>query len=149
VNYGPAARKYVWCALFVVLFTLFADAQLNRYIATAERQAVTDAEWDRILFFGQIKWALLFLDALMVAFPLFLTPSILLVGAVILAASSLTAFVRMAAPSGLFVSYRVIGIFFAFAGINILLLFQPQLLYEKWSLPRTKTEEPTPTISDD
>jgi hypothetical protein len=39
VNYGPGARKYVWCALFVVIFTLSADALLNRYIATAERQA--------------------------------------------------------------------------------------------------------------
>jgi len=37
-------------------------------------------------------------------------------------------------PSGLAIPYAVLGMFFAFAGISILLLFQPQLLSEKWNV---------------
>jgi hypothetical protein len=145
VNYGPSARRYLWTALGVVVLTIFANVALNGFIATAERQAITDAELNRIVFFGQLKWSLLFLDALIAALQLYLTPPILLVGAIILGTSSLAAFFSEGVPSGLFVSYGVLGIFFAFAGISILLLFEPQLLYEKWNLPSGDTKETTPT----
>jgi hypothetical protein len=123
------AARYMWVALFTALLTLLANQWLNGYIATAERQTVTDAEWNRIVFFGQVKWGFLFLDGLIAALELFLTPLILRVGGIILAVSAVVGFTSMGVPSGLGVSYGVLGIFVAFFGICILLLFYPHLLY--------------------
>jgi hypothetical protein len=127
----PSYRWGLLVACFVVIFTLFSNRWLNGYIATAEQQAVTDAEWNRILFLGQIKWSFLFLDSFLIGLNLFLTPAILRVGGILLAASCGLAFVGFATPSGLLVSYCVAGLFLAFSGISILLLFQPQLLVWK------------------
>jgi hypothetical protein len=90
---------------------------------------VTDAELNRIVFFGQAKWGFLFLDAFLAGLELLFTPQILRVGGVILAISGVVGFVSIGVPSGMVVSYGVLGIFLAFSGISILLLFSPQLLY--------------------
>jgi hypothetical protein len=133
----PSYRWGSLVACFIVIFTLFSNRWLNDYIATAERQAVTDAEWNRIVFFGQIKWIFLFLDAFITGANLFLTPAILRVGGILLAASCCLALVGLAMPSGLLVSYCVVALFLAFSGVSILLLFQPQLLVWKSEPPRS------------
>ncbi len=114
----------------IVAFTWMVNTWLNDHLAAADRQKVlTDAELNRIVFMGQLKWMLLFLDAFLCALYLLDRPLILRVGAVILAACSVVAIFSMGFPSGLVIPYCVLGLFFAFSGICILLLFNPQLLY--------------------
>jgi hypothetical protein len=141
LRWRPSGTRGLWCAGLILIFTFITNNLLAGYIATAERQAVTDAEWNRIVFFGQVKWAFLFIDAFLAGLSLFLTPPILRVGAILLAASACGAFVGFAIPSGLLVSYCVVGMFLAFTGISMLLLFQPQLLFWEAKLPDSRTEE--------
>ena len=126
----PSARRIWWSVVLILVSTWVGNTWLNDYLATADQQKViSDYELNRIVFMGQLKWVFLFLDALLCALYLLDRPLILRVGAVILAGCSVVALFSIALVSGLVIPYCVLGLFFAFSGICILLLFNPQLLY--------------------
>ncbi len=125
----PSARRITWGVILILVFTWMVNAWLNDYLAADSQKVLTDAELNRIVFMGQLKWVFLFLDALLCSLYLLDRPLILRVGAVILAACSVVALFSMGFVSGLVIPYCVLGLFFAFSGICILLLFNPQLLY--------------------
>jgi hypothetical protein len=127
----PSARRIAGVVILILTFTWMVNAWLNDYLAQADRQKVlTDVELNRIVFMGQVKWMFLFLDVFLCALYLLDRPLILRVGAVILAACSVVALFSIGFGSGLVIPYCVLGLFFAFSGICILLLFHPQLLYD-------------------
>jgi len=126
----PSARRIWWGVVLILVSTWVVNTWLNDYLAAADRQkAISDYVLNRIVFMGQLKWVFLFLDALLCALYLLDRPLILRVGAVILAGCSVVALVSIPLVSGLVIPYCVLGLFFAFSGICILLLFNPQLLY--------------------
>src|SRR5207244_3656807 len=127
----PSARRIWWSVVLILVSTWVGNTWLNDYLAAADRQKViSDDVLNRIVFMGQLKWVLLFLDALLCALYLLDRPLILRFGAVILAGCSVVALFSIPLVSGLVIPCCVLGLFFAFSGICILLLFNPQLLYE-------------------
>ena len=126
----PSARRIWWGVVLILVSTWVVNTWLNDYLAAADQQKVfSDDVLNRIVFMGQVKWMFLFLDALLCALYLLDRPLILRVGAVILAGCSVVALFSIALVSGLVIPYCVLGLFFAFSGVCILLLFNPQLLY--------------------
>jgi len=136
----PGARRSLLNACLILLATLGVNAFLTSALAAADHQAVlTDATLNGIYFDGQLKWMFLFLDAFLCGLYLFNSPLILRIGAVILTGSSAIGMASVAIPFGLLIPYCVLGLFIAFSGIGILLLFSPQLLYTEKSKVLVRT----------